>query len=47
MGYLSPSPFKGFHALCNELEIVDGNAILVKIEVRELGIALEVEKIGI
>ena len=35
----------GFHTLCDELEIVDDNVILVKIEVRELSIALEVEKV--
>ena len=37
----------GFHTLCNELELVAGDVILVKIEVREVGIALEVEKIEV
>ena len=37
----------GFHTLCDELEIVNENVILVKIEVREMGIALDVEKIGV
>ena len=30
----------GFDTLCNELEIVDSNVILVKIELMDLGIAL-------
>ena len=35
-----------FHNFCNDMMIGISDVILVKVEVRELGIALEVEKIG-